>query len=109
MDGLPEINRNQPTREEEKKISTKALPPPVEVKIRTMKSDVAGLAASGGGMPHFENVSVPGLSLNSKGDQPSAAFDSGKKSQPLVIAVITIVALIVLGALIYFAYKIIGS
>jgi hypothetical protein len=35
-----------------------APPPPQEVKVRTLKSDLASIAASGGGLPHYTNVKV---------------------------------------------------
>ena len=62
-------------------------PPPAEVKIRTMRSDIASMTRSGGGAPSFENVAVSGLSLergtSSAGCQadanagPVLVFDSG--------------------------------
>ena len=42
---------------------TGAPPPPAEVKVRTMRSDLASMAKSGGGIPRFENVKVSGLSI----------------------------------------------
>lgn len=38
-------------------------PPPAEVKVRTMKSDIESMAKSGGGLPQFQNVSVAGLQV----------------------------------------------
>ncbi len=38
-------------------------PPPLEVKIRTMRSDIDSMMKSGGGAPSFQNVAVAGLSL----------------------------------------------
>lgn len=37
-----------------------APPPPPEVKMRTMRSDLAAMAKSGGGVPRFESVKVAG-------------------------------------------------
>jgi hypothetical protein len=46
------------------KVLTKAPPPPpLEVKIRTMRSDIDSMMKSGGGAPSFQNVAVTGLSL----------------------------------------------
>ena len=38
-------------------------PPPAEVKVRTMASDLESMAKSGGGLPQFQNVSVAGLQV----------------------------------------------
>lgn len=38
-------------------------PPPPEVKVRTMKSDIESMAKSGGGLPQFQNVTVAGLAV----------------------------------------------
>jgi len=35
-----------------------APPPPQEVKVRTLKSDLASVAASGGGSPRYANVKI---------------------------------------------------
>jgi len=35
-----------------------APPPPEEVKVRTLKSDLASIAASGGGLPRYQNVKI---------------------------------------------------
>ena len=46
------------------KVLTKAPPPPpLEVKIRTMRSDIDSMMKSGGGSPSFQNVAVSGLSM----------------------------------------------
>ena len=51
---------------EDKTLITTAPPPPSEVKIRTMSSDIHSMMQSGGGAPSFQNVSVSGLSLESE-------------------------------------------
>ncbi|HVN26598.1 MAG TPA: hypothetical protein VMT99_03035 [Candidatus Paceibacterota bacterium] len=79
-----------------------APPPPSEVKIRTMKSDLAGLAASGGGMPKFESVKVTGLSIEKGVDTPEAVH----RSNAVTIVIVTIVAAVILGILGYVAYRI---
>ena len=48
-------------------------PPPAEVKIRTMRSDIESMMRSGGGAPSFQNVAVSGLSLERDGHQASIA------------------------------------
>jgi len=100
MDDVPQINTGQPI--EEHAVVAGAPPPPTEVKIRTMKSDIAGLAASGGGMPHFENIKVSGLSLEKGIDTPEAVH----KNNAIIAILITIIAVAVLGTLAYFAYRI---
>jgi hypothetical protein len=35
-----------------------APPPPEEVKVRTLKSDLASITASGGGLPKYQNVKI---------------------------------------------------
>ena len=99
MNGIPEIRPGQTSYEEPQAAS--APPPPTEVKIRTMRSDLAGLTASGGGLPKFENVKVAGLSLDTKMDTTVAH----QRNAVLMIA-ITCIALIILGVLGYFGYKI---
>jgi hypothetical protein len=54
-----------------------APPPPSELKIRTMKSDLASMRASGGGAPKFQSVAVPGLSLDK---EQSASAESRPSS-----------------------------
>jgi hypothetical protein len=51
---------------ENKTVITTAPPPPSEVKIRTMRSDIDSMMRSGGGAPSFQDVSVQGLSLDAK-------------------------------------------
>lgn len=48
-------------------------PPPAEVKIRTMRSDIESMIRSGGGAPSFQNVAVSGLTLEREGHQASIA------------------------------------
>jgi hypothetical protein len=48
---------------EDKTLVVTAPPPPSEVKIRTMRSDLESMRKSGGGAPKFQNVTVSGLSL----------------------------------------------
>lgn len=48
-------------------------PPPAEVKIRTMRSDIESMMRSGGGAPSFQNVAVSGLSLEREGHQAPVA------------------------------------
>jgi len=69
-----------------------APPPPVEVKIRTMRSDLASMSKTGGGAAQFENVVVQGGSMVAK--KPSHIL-------PLVITLVVIAALAVAGWYVY--------
>jgi len=84
---------------------TTAPPPPPEVKIRTMRSDIASMAASGGGLPQFANVKVAGLSAAqaSHEETTTATARTGSKSNLLLIVVL-VVALIALGVIGWLVY-----
>ena len=56
---------------EGKTVVTTAPPPPSEVKIRTMRSDIESMMQSGGGAPSYRNVSVSGLSLDKEFKAPT--------------------------------------
>jgi hypothetical protein len=51
---------------EDKTVVTTAPPPPSEVKIRTMYSDIDSMMQSGGGAPSYQTVAVSGLSMEKK-------------------------------------------
>ncbi len=61
---------------DDKTVVTTAPPPPSEVKIRTMRSDIAAMMQSGGGAPSFQNVSVSGLTMDNKVQQAPTTFVS---------------------------------
>ena len=94
-----------------------APPPPPEVKVRTMRSDLESMARSGGGAPRFENVAVAGLAVqNSETSSPQAteAASSGSAISttpsksiigPVLVVIVALVALAVVG---YFAYTILS-
>ncbi|MDE2018858.1 MAG: hypothetical protein KGJ13_00755 [Patescibacteria group bacterium] len=75
-----------------------APPPPQEVKIRTMKSDLASLAQTGGGLPQFQSVRI---------DLPrerSEKLDArGEKKINAGIAVVIVAIVVVLAVAAYFA------
>lgn len=75
-----------------------APPPPQEVKIRTMKSDLASVAESGGGLPQFQNVKI------ALGAQRSGDGKNGQKGNLLAI-IIAVVAVLVVAAVAYFGYQ----
>lgn len=79
---------------------TSAPPPPPEVKVRTMRSDLESMAKSGGGLPRFQSVRVAGLS----GGRTSGDAARPAAKNTLMIALITIVALVALAVVGYFAY-----
>ena len=95
-----------------------APPPPPEVKVRTMKSDLESMARSGGGAPQFQNVAIAGLAAEGNeiavsqpsveeapATQEAAAQSAPSKSMigPILVIVVAIAALAVVG---YFAYTI---
>lgn len=70
-----------------------APPPPQEVKIRTMRSDLASMAQSGGGLPQFQNVRIDAPVEPGAGDRSGGA-PQGERRIHIGIA-ITIIAIIV--------------
>jgi len=40
-----------------------APPPPSEVKVRTLRPDLASIAQSGGGLPKYQNVRIDGTQV----------------------------------------------
>jgi hypothetical protein len=65
-----------------------APPPPSEVKVRTMKSDLASMAKSGGGMPSFQSVEVNNLSVEKEYTTPSHAVNMAtpvEMAQPVAV------------------------
>jgi hypothetical protein len=84
---------------------TTAPPPPTEVKIRTMKSDIAMLAASGGGAPHFANVAVAGLSAKKESSSGVARDESKSNLLLIVVLVVVFVALLIVGWFVYLRLK----
>ena len=78
---------------------TGAPPPPQEVKVRTMASDLASMAASGGGLPQFQNVKIV--------SDPAVRRDVEKTARKtsLVVAVLSIVAILIVLVAGYFAYQ----
>jgi hypothetical protein len=113
-------------------------PPPAEVKIRTMRSDIESMMRSGGGAPSFQNVAVSGLTLEREGHQapiaertpmpapssysvpatpvaastpapastPAQEFipETASKNHLMPILIVTLVAILAIGVVGYFAY-----
>ncbi len=112
-------------------------PPPAEVKVRTMRSDLQSMAKSGGGLPQFQNVSVAGLQVEREAPGAVAAPEvaaqmaraiaapsvsapapvgeevpvssSGGSSHTVGIILVIVVAVLAIAAVGYFAYKELGS
>ena len=80
-----------------------------EVKVRTMRSDLASLAATGGGgvVPQFNKVNVEGLSI-SKGTSAGIA-ERKKNNKSVLIFLIVSVALAVLAAVGWLGYNLFFS
>jgi hypothetical protein len=72
-------------------------PPPSEVKVRTMRSDIDGIAKAGGGLPQFKTVPVEGMGLPRSriGSGASPADAPGMPSSSVSKFPIWIIALIV--------------
>ena len=74
-----------------------APPPPQEVKVRTLKSDLASIAQSGGGLPKYQNVKIAAASEK----KPHAAA-----GLMMTIAIIVLV-LIILAIALYFVNQLV--
>jgi len=90
-----------------------APPPPPEVKVRTMRSDLESMARSGGGAPRFENVAVAGLAMENDATQQSSVAGgvtesaaSGSSKSLVGVIFVVIVALIAIAAVGYVAYTV---
>lgn len=79
-----------------------APPPPSEVKIRTMQSDLESMAKSGGGMPRFENVKISGLAA-AKASETTVAQARSKSYFLLIVVVLVVIAALAVGG--WFAYQ----
>jgi hypothetical protein len=78
-----------------------APPPPPEVKVRTMRSDLESMAKSGGGLPHFQSVKVEGLSAKEASLSVVSEQKGKSNAKAFLITVLITAVLLVLG---YFAY-----
>ncbi len=110
-------------------------PPPAEVKVRTMKSDITSMQQSGGGLPQFQTVTVAGLAIQREAPTmvpasadrapvaagaPSAAPRTAPTHDPkalsgasphnaLGITLVIIVALVAIAVVWYVAYLYLGK
>ncbi len=78
---------------------TNVPPPPTEVKVRTMHSDIEGLRKMGGGLPQFKTVAVSGAESSKQKTAP--VNGSGSSFPWWVVAV----AAVVLAVLVWFGYS----
>ncbi|MBI4087729.1 MAG: hypothetical protein HY434_02785 [Candidatus Liptonbacteria bacterium] len=77
-------------------------PPPLEVKVRTLRSDLESMAKSGGAVPQFQTVKGPSLADFEK-QVADATEKPANKTKTIVVAVLAI--LLTLG-IVYFSYQI---
>lgn len=68
--------------------------------MRTMRSDIASMAQSGGGLPQFQSVKVDGL----KGKETLGGSPVAGKKNMLIIVLIVLVGVVALAVVGYFAY-----
>ncbi len=75
-----------------------APPPPQEVKVRTLKSDLVSIAQSGGGLPRYANVKIAA----------KTAPDKTRDTKGVFVMVAIIVLLIVIAAIaVYFVNQLV--
>ncbi len=84
-------------------------PPPAEVKVRTMHSDIEGVANAGGGAPQFRTVSVEGMGLPKSRIGGSTDAQSASSSGNGFPWWIVILGVGVLGIIIWFGYAILSK
>lgn len=101
---MPELGNNSFSQSPffAKRPMATAPPSPSEVKVRTMRTDLDAMAKSGGGLPRFQNMKVAGLSMERQATLDIA--EAGGKSHVVMILGATC-AVVVLGAVGYFAYQ----
>ncbi len=76
-------------------------PPPPEVKVRTMKSDLESMARSGGAAPQFQSVKAPVIPV-----AEARIVASEEKVKPVWMVVMIVLAVSLLAAIAYFAYQV---
>jgi hypothetical protein len=78
-------------------------PPPSEVKIRTMRSDLASMTKTGGGLPQFENVkfSGPSAGRGESGANFGARFKNKSDIALIGAFVAVLIALSIVGWFLY--------
>jgi hypothetical protein len=74
-----------------------------------MRSDLASMAASGGGAPKFQSVAVSGLSIEKEYKNEAAAAVAATRKNFLPMLIVGVVAIIAIGGVGYFAYALLFS
>ena len=108
---MEEIGNNYTTGEEISHSESFAnIPAPTaEVKVRTMRSDLASLSTTGGGMPQFSKVNIEGLSISKANIGTAVNITKPKKNNKsvaffliILVAVAVLIAIAWLGFNIFF-------
>jgi len=90
--------KKEELKQAEKEVVSGVPPPPQEVKVRTLKSDLESMAKSGGGLPQFQSVPVS-LSASTGGEEQS------KRRIRTFFVVAAIAAVVAAAAVVYLAYR----
>lgn len=79
------------------KVFPSAPPPPKEVKVRTLKSDLASIAATGGGLPRYTNMNIMRVE------------EGSSKSKASIITTVVIIVLfaIIVAIAVYFVNQLV--
>jgi hypothetical protein len=102
MDSISGQNLEQAQFQSGDVLANTAPPPPPEVKIRTMRSDIESMAKTGGGLPQFQNVKVSNLSAGQPSTSDVVKAESKSNILLIVLLILVVAALLVVG---WFAYK----
>lgn len=81
-------------------------PPPSEVKVRTMRSDIEGVAQAGGGLPQFKTVPVEGKGLPNSRIGGAAPFSNPSTSANSFPWWIILIGGVALALILWFGYAI---
>ena len=103
-------NFSQPDQSPQAQLAVPSIaPPPTEVSIRTMASDLASLGETGGGPPRPRNVAVPSLqqSTNEGANDVSASSSSSKVIVTGIVVVASAAGLFFAGY--YFLFPFLAS
>lgn len=98
QDNFWKSTESSPNLEE---IAPSVSPPPPEVKVRTLRTDLESMAKGGGALPQFEAVRAPNLPYAAKG----VAGRVEEKKSNIGTIVVALIALALLGAIVYLGYQ----
>lgn len=87
-----------------------APPPPPEVKVRTMRSDIDEMGKNGGSLPHFHVVTVKGLTptkarMVETAVPLAASGGTTTGTNKAAVAAVVIIAIAAIALLVYLAYR----